>query len=139
MCLPADVATEGRRRGYLPPGGCPGGAAPVLKRVGARGGNVVTIDADSVRVDGRWLQTPAPQSDRRGRPRAPWPPGVYELADGKLWLYTPEMSSWDSWYYRPVDRGRPGGGPATKPSPATAIRVVLTAEAAQLVNRSLET
>ena len=34
-CLPLEMALEGRQRGYLSRGGCPGGASPVLKRVGA--------------------------------------------------------------------------------------------------------
>ncbi|MCP4987836.1 MAG: conjugative transfer signal peptidase TraF [Colwellia sp.] len=102
VCLPVDIAADGRRRGYLPPGSCPGHAAPVLKRVGAVGGDVVTVDDGGVHVDGRWLQPPAPRRDRRGRPLTPWPPGVHEIADGELWLYTPETASWDSRYYGPV-------------------------------------
>ncbi len=102
VCLPVDVADDGRRRGYLPPGSCPGAAAPVLKRVGAVGGDVVTVDTGGVHVDGRWLQPPAPRRDRRGRPLVSWPPGVHVLADGELWLFTPEVASWDSRYYGPV-------------------------------------
>lgn len=101
-CLPPAVAAEGRRRGILTPGRCPGGAVPVVKRVGAVAGQVVTVLDRGVFVDGSPLQPPAPTRDRLGRPLDPLPPGRYPLAPGELWLYTPVARSWDSRYYGPV-------------------------------------
>jgi len=57
VCLPAAVAAFGRARGYLGPGDCPGGAQPVLKRVGAIGGDVVELRSETVTVNGVRLLT----------------------------------------------------------------------------------
>lgn len=102
-CLPPETAREGRRRGYLRRGWCPGGVSAVLKRIGAVGSEVVVVSPDGVFVAGVPLQAAAPRSDRRGRPLLPVPAGEYPLAPGELWLYTSEPRSWDSRYYGPVE------------------------------------
>lgn len=103
-CLPERHATSGRRRGYLHRGHCPGDAAPVVKRVGAVGGDTVLVSPAGVFVEGRYLQAAAPAADSRGRPLVPWPAGACRLARGELWLYSPRADSWDSRFYGPVHR-----------------------------------
>lgn len=100
-CLPLDHGLEGRRRGYLSRGGCPGDVSPVLKRVGAVGGDIVVVTPAGVFVGGERLQVAAPQEDSRGRPLKPLPAGDYRLEPRELWLYTPEPRSWDSRFYGP--------------------------------------
>ena len=48
VCLPAAVAAFGRDRGYLGPGACPAGVGPVLKVIGAVGGDEVELGATAV-------------------------------------------------------------------------------------------
>ena len=104
VCPSPEWVRFGRDRGYLPPGRCDGGGAPLLKRVVAVEGQVVVVDAAGLAVDGRWLQAPAPTVDRQGRPLVPWPTGRYRLGPGQLWLATSEPRSFDSRYFGPVSR-----------------------------------
>lgn len=103
-CLPPEIGSLGRERGYLGPGRCPGGAQPVLKLVGAVAGDVVEI-GDGVRVNAKYLQPAPPSTDRAGRPLNPLRAGRHELAPGKLWLYSPSARSWDSRFFGPVTVG----------------------------------
>src|SRR5271166_3575786 len=69
VCAPAEVASEGLARGYLPAGPCPGGAGPLLKIVIARNGDTVEVEPSRLSVDG----VPVPSSatrdiDSQGRP-----------------------------------------------------------------------
>ncbi len=98
-CLPLQHAVEGRRRGYLFRGRCPGGVSPVLKRVGAMGGDVVMLTVEGVFLNGEVLQLAAPGTDSRGRSLSPLPAGEYRLGNQELWLYTSEPRSWDSRFY----------------------------------------
>ena len=104
VCPPAEWARFGRDRGYLPPGRCDGGGAPLLKRIVAVEGQVVVIDAAGVAVDGQWLQTPASTIDRQGRPLPTWPEGHHRLGPGQLWIATSDPRSLDSRYFGPVTR-----------------------------------
>src|SRR4051794_36391049 len=52
-CLPEHISAEGRKRGYLHGGKCPGKAYPVLKPVGALPGDVVKVTPAAVLVNGR--------------------------------------------------------------------------------------
>ena len=101
-CLPLELALEGRRRGYLSRGGCPGGVTPALKRVGAANGDVVVVRPDGVFVGGVMLQAAAPREDSRGHSLEPMPVGEYRLASQELWLFTTEPRSWDSRFYGPL-------------------------------------
>ena len=103
-CLPQGLASLARRDRLLRSGTCPGGASPVLKLVGALGGDLVTVTADRIRVNGAHLQPSAPRFDRRGRPIQPLPRGAYRLQELELWLYAPHPRSWDSRYFGPVSR-----------------------------------
>ena len=100
-CLPHEAASLGRERGYLGPGHCPAGAAPVLKFAATIAGDVVAVGAD-IKVNGKHLQPAPPLEDRAGRPLEIFPAGHYELAAGELWLYSPSTRSWDSRFFGPV-------------------------------------
>jgi conjugative transfer signal peptidase TraF len=87
VCLPAALAQFARERGYLHHGSCPTGVQPLLKRIAAVAGDVVTIQPGGVTIN----DTPIPNSrvatqDRYGRalPHAPW--GAITLQRHQLWL-----------------------------------------------------
>ena len=104
VCPPPEWVRLGRDRGYLPPGRCDGGGAPLLKWIVAVEGRVVVVDAAGVTLDGHWLQAPAPTVDRQGRPLAPLPEGHHRLGPGQLWIATSDPRSLDSRYFGPVTR-----------------------------------
>ena len=103
-CLPPALGAFGRTRGYLRPGGCPGGAQPVLKRIGAVAGDRVELDGDGVTVSGiRLLARPIEAFDSAGRqlPHAAF--GSRVAVPGEVWLFGPSPDrSWDSRYFGPV-------------------------------------
>jgi conjugative transfer signal peptidase TraF len=104
VCLPAAVGAFGRARGYLRPGGCPGGAQPVLKRIGAVAGDRVELGGDGVRVSGvRLLARPIEVLDSAGLPLPHAALGAHVAAPGEVWLFGPSPGrSWDSRYFGPV-------------------------------------
>ena len=102
-CLPEPEGRLGGERGYLRRGSCPGDVSPVVKHVGARGGDRVRVAQDGIFVNGRYLQAAAPSVDSDHRALQPIAPGDYELRSGELWLYSPHPSSWDSRFFGPVD------------------------------------
>jgi conjugative transfer signal peptidase TraF len=106
-CLPAALAAAARRRGYLDPGTCPGGASPVGKVVLAAGPDVVDFRAGGLRVNGLSIPGSGPVSvDSRSRPLAHVPFGRYRLAPGEVWLYSPyHPRSFDSRYFGPLREG----------------------------------
>jgi conjugative transfer signal peptidase TraF len=103
-CLPTAVGAFGRARGYLRPGDCPGGAQPVLKRIGAVAGDRVELDGDGVMVSGvRLLARPIEVLDSAGRPLPHAAFGSRVAAPGEVWLFGPSPGrSWDSRYFGPV-------------------------------------
>lgn len=104
LCPAPEWVRFARGRGYLPPGRCDGGGVPLLKRIVAVEGQVITVDSAGVLVDGRWIQAPAPTSDHQGRPLAPLTPGRHVLTTGQLWLATSNPRSFDSRYFGPIHR-----------------------------------
>lgn len=105
VCLPRrGVVAIGARRGYIRPGGCPNGLMPLLKRIEALPGDVVTITRAGVAVDGRLLpNSQARTKDTKGRLLQSVPTGRYPVAPGMVWListYSP--LSFDSRYFGPV-------------------------------------
>ena len=103
-CLPPAVGAFGRTRGYLRPGDCPGGAQPVLKRIGAVAGDRVELDGDGVTVSGiRLLARPIEALDSAGRQLPHAALGARLVAPGEVWLFGPSPDrSWDSRYFGPV-------------------------------------
>lgn len=72
VCLPDEVATFGKARGYLHDGECANGSTPVVKRVVAMAGDLVETRQDGVKVNGTPLQRSAVLTvDRQGRALTP--------------------------------------------------------------------
>ena len=90
-------------RGYLPPGLCPGGVSRVLKRVAAVEGDVVTLSADGLAVDGMGIAEPLRTHDGLGRSIPQWPAGTYEVGRNEIWLIGNHDRALDSRIYGPVD------------------------------------
>ena len=107
-CLPPDVARWGRERGYLGPGACAEGAQPILKRLGALGGDVIEVGPDRVIVNGTPLPhsaTAAHDSRRRSLPHVSW--GRHAVAADEIWLFATESpASWDSRYFGALSRSQ---------------------------------
>jgi conjugative transfer signal peptidase TraF len=104
VCLPPGLAMPARRRGYLGSGTCPAGAAPLGKILLARAGDRVLVDASGLSVNG--VRVPgsriAPR-DAMGLSLRPLAPGLYRVAPGSVWLFSPyHPLSWDSRYYGAV-------------------------------------
>jgi conjugative transfer signal peptidase TraF len=105
VCLPVAIARRGLERGYLQPGGCPGGAEPVAKRVGALSGDIVIISARYVVVNGAPLSfhSETLPVDSRSRPldHVTW--GMNRVQPNTVWLFGfHNLRSWDSRYFGPV-------------------------------------
>lgn len=99
-CPPDQPIVEVMRDGgYLPPGRCPPGVAPLLKPIAAVAGDRVTIRqgqpaAVNGRVLGRTMAAPSVTA---------WPDGDYTVDAGTVWLFsTYSENSFDSRYFGPV-------------------------------------
>lgn len=107
-CLPSDIATFARRRGYVPTGSCEDGSAPVGKVVAATAGDTVEISTRGVSVNGRLLRNSAPlrhDSKGRGLPVLTVAPQVVPPAE--IWLVSPySPQSFDSRYFGPISASR---------------------------------
>lgn len=93
-----------RERGYVGQGGCPGGAAPLMKKILAAKGDRVCIGAQGVSVNGMRLasSTPLP-ADAAGRalPRYRMPARV--LGTTELLLMSPARAqAFDARYFGPL-------------------------------------
>lgn len=101
VCPPATAMfEEARRRGYLRPGLCAGGFAPLIKMLAALPGQHVEI-TDHVAIDGRPLAASlVRKTDGEGRTVTPYPGGI--VPSGHLYLHSSFASSYDSRYFGPV-------------------------------------
>ena len=96
--LPAAAAQLADRRGYLPR------HLPILKRVGALGGQHACVRGGLVRIDGRAMAL-VRSHDGAGRPLAAWS-GCRVLGPDEVFLFAAESpASFDSRYFGPVGRG----------------------------------
>lgn len=104
FCPAEPFATLAIVRGYRDPGACPDGAAPLLKPIVARPGDVVEFSAAGLSVNGTLLPNTAPLSkDTKGRPLKAWQFGRYVVSPQTVWVassYHPH--SFDSRYFGPV-------------------------------------
>jgi conjugative transfer signal peptidase TraF len=104
FCPAEPFATLAIVRRYRDPGVCHDGAAPLLKPVVARSGDMVVLSARGMSVNGVLLPNTAPLSkDTKGRPLEAWPFGRYIVAPETVWVassYHPR--SFDSRYFGPV-------------------------------------
>jgi len=104
VCLPPAQRALAVSRKYLAAGPCWGQQA-LVKEIGALPGDLVTVQAHSVCVNGlkltgsrRW------QRDRFTHAMIPAiPAGNYRIQPGFAWVETPRDSSWDSRYFGPVE------------------------------------
>ncbi|MDH5835341.1 S26 family signal peptidase [Luteimonas kalidii] len=95
--LSASAAQLAHRRGYLPQ------HLPVLKRIGAVGGQHVCVRNGVVRIDGREVARVL-ERDGHGRPLAAWP-GCRTLAPDEVFLFAARHpASFDSRYFGPDRR-----------------------------------
>jgi len=104
FCPAEPFATLGIIRGYRHPGTCRDGAAPLLKPVVAKSGDVVGLSARGISVNGALLPNTAPISkDTKGRPLEAWHFGRYLVPPETVWVassYHPR--SFDSRYFGPL-------------------------------------
>jgi len=115
FCPGEPFASFAIARGYRDAGVCRDGAAPLMKPIVARAGDVVEMSGQGIAVNGRLLPNTAPRTtDSHGRPLAAWPTGRYAVAPDTVWVassYHPR--SFDSRYFGPIpvnsirDRVRP--------------------------------
>src|SRR5579863_8487672 len=107
FCPAEPFATLSIVRGYRDPGTCRDGAAPLLKPIVAKSGDVVELSARGISVNGTLLSNTAPLSkDTKGRPLEAWPFGRYVVASETVWVassYHPR--SFDSRYFGPLSTG----------------------------------
>jgi conjugative transfer signal peptidase TraF len=123
-CLLEEVARVALERGYVQPGSrCPGGAAPLLKRVAAVEGMRVERQGERIATDGQpWPGGDIESHDSRGR-RVPWQVAYpYVVAKGQVLLLGERVGSFDGRYFGPVSEGVVLGvyEPALIPSPSPA-------------------
>jgi len=106
FCPPEPFATLSRERGYRERSrfGCPDGAKPLLKPIAARSGDIVSISATGIAVDGKLVpHTTALHRDSAGRPITPWAFGIYTVRDGTIWVASSfNTHSFDSRYFGPI-------------------------------------
>lgn len=104
FCPVEPFATLAIVRGYRDPGTCRDGAAPLLKPVVAKPGDLVELFARGISVNGVLIPNTAPLSkDRKGRPLEAWPFGRFLVAPGTVWVASSYHSgSFDSRYFGPI-------------------------------------
>jgi len=104
FCPVEPFATFSIARGYRDPGACRDGAAPLLKPIIARSGDVVEVSVRGISVNGALLPNTAPlATDTKGRHLEAWPSGRYVVDPGTIWVassYHPR--SFDSRYFGPL-------------------------------------
>lgn len=104
FCLGEPFATLSIVRGYRHRGTCGDGAAPLLKPIIAKPGDLVEVSSLGLSVNGTLLPNTAPlATDTKGRPLESWPSGRYVVAPGTVWVASPfHRRSFDSRYFGPV-------------------------------------
>ena len=101
VCPPDNAAMrEARQRGYLRPGLCPGGFAPLIKTVIALAGQRVDV-TDRIAIDG----VPIARSrimEKDGQGRSLRHDQSEMVRPGEVYLHSNFIGSWDSRYFGPV-------------------------------------
>lgn len=108
FCLSPTLGAFAAARGYVAWGTCPGGAQPVVKRIGAIAGDTVELRPDAILVNGAPLPNSATLAcDSRGRTLPQFPRGRYQVEAGDFWLLSIHSpASWDSRYFGPIRRAQ---------------------------------
>ena len=101
FCPAAPFATLSIVRGYRHRGTCGDGAAPLLKPIIAKPGDVVDVSSLGLSVNGTLLPNTRPlTTDTKGRPLEAWPSGRYVVVPGTVWVASPDhRRSFDSRYF----------------------------------------
>jgi len=104
FCPAEPFASLATIRGWRSAGSCPDGAAPLLKPVVARAGDLVEMSARGMAVNGRLLPNTAPLArDSKGRPLRAWTFGRYMVGPDTVWVASSyNAQSFDSRYFGPV-------------------------------------
>lgn len=104
FCPAEPFATLAIIRGYREAGNCPDGAAPLLKPVVAKPGDLLQFSAKGITVNGSLLDNTAPLSrDTKGRLLGAWPFGSYIVGPQTIWVASSyDRRSFDSRYFGPV-------------------------------------
>lgn len=105
FCPPdTEVFRETKRRGYIPPGFCPGSYMPLFKPVAAIPGDTVEVTEAGIKVNGKLIQNSQPLShDKKGRPMPKVLYSNYTVQPGTVWLISSHHpQSFDSRYVGPI-------------------------------------
>lgn len=91
-------------RGYRSAGNCRDGAAPLLKPVIARSGDIIDVSQSGITVNGTPIPNTAPiKADTSGRQLVPWRAGRYLAQAGDVWVASSfNRRSFDSRYFGPI-------------------------------------
>ena len=108
VCVPPRAGPHAVARGYVHPGSCAGGTAPIGKMVVGLPGDTVWVEKDGVRVGAKMrLRAKLQAKDSRGRP-VRTAEGIHVLGPGQCFvLSTHDALSYDSRYFGPVRCQRP--------------------------------
>jgi conjugative transfer signal peptidase TraF len=104
FCPEGNASLLSVARSYRFSGVCPDHAAPLLKPIAARPGDVVEVSRKGIAVNGSLLPNSTPQeTDSAGRRLAAWPSGTYRVNTGTVWVVSSyNAHSFDSRYYGPI-------------------------------------
>jgi len=83
---------------------CPDGYSPLIKPVVAWPGDIVSVSADGIGVNGRLLKNSAPiERDSKGQQLRPFVAGEYRVGLKELWVVSSfSARSFDSRYFGPI-------------------------------------
>ena len=92
------------RKNWAPFSSCPDGHRAFLKPISARPGDVVTVSANGIAVNGKLIPHSLPvREDNLGETLHAYPYGTYRVRPGELWVVSPFSDrSYDSRYYGPI-------------------------------------
>jgi len=98
-CLPLELATFGKERGYLHDGNCPGHAISVLKRIVGVPGDTIELGDTYVAIDGTLrLDGFLVERDFKGREIPKVARQTFTLGAGEYFLLGTHPRSWDNRY-----------------------------------------
>jgi conjugative transfer signal peptidase TraF len=103
--LKANLVKTAIQRGYIHDYGfCPGDVVPLMKPVAAIPGDKVTVSREGVRVNSNSIpHSESLDFDSEKRKLKPYPPGVYTVKPGEVWLISDYSNrSFDSRYFGPI-------------------------------------
>lgn len=103
FCLSPQWADFAQQRNYIGIGNCPNQTAPLGKWIVARAGDHVQLTLQGLRVNSKLLPNSQPfVQDAQGR-AMPISLGAYTLREHQVLVSNPELSSFDSRYFGPID------------------------------------